>query len=43
MRFNLWEFVLHIIGVHCLDLLAGWSSKHFDYLHQLINTTLSRE
>lgn len=43
MRLDLWEFVLHIIWVHRLDLLTRGSSEHFDDLDKLINATLAGE
>jgi len=41
--FDLGELVLHVIGIHCLDLLPRRCSKYFDNLHKLINATLARE
>ena len=43
VRFNLRELVLHIIGVHRLDLLACRCAQHLDNLNQLVDPTLSRE
>lgn len=43
VRLDLRELVLHVIGVHCLDLLAGRSSEHFDNLDKLIDAALARE
>ena len=43
MRFDLWEFVLHIIRVHGLDLLPRRRPQNLDDLHQLINATLAGE
>ena len=41
--FNLRKFVLHIVWVHCSDLIPGGSAEHLYYLHQLINARLSGE
>lgn len=43
MRFDLGEFVLHVIGVHGSNLFASWGSKHFDDLHKLIYSRFSRK
>ena len=43
MGFDLWEFVLHIIRVHGLDLLPRRCPQNLDDLHQLVDTTLTRE
>ena len=40
---NLWELVLHVVGVHRLDLFSSWRSKDLDYLNQLVNSALSWE
>lgn len=38
MRLDLREFVLHVIGIHGPDLLAGGSAKNLDDFHQLVNS-----
>lgn len=43
MRFDLWEFVLHVVGVHGTNLLASWRTQYLDDFHKLINARLSRE
>ena len=43
MRFNLREFKLCIIRIHCLNLLFSRCSQHFYYLYKLIYSTFSRE
>ena len=42
-RFDLWESVFSIIGIHCKNLFAGWSAKNFDDFDKLINATFTRE
>jgi hypothetical protein len=43
MGFDLWEFMLHIIRVHGLDLLPRRCSQNLDNLHQLVDAALARE
>jgi hypothetical protein len=43
MRLDLWKLVLHIVRVHCPNLVPGWSAKNFDDLHQLIDSRFARE
>jgi hypothetical protein len=43
MRLDLGELVLHVIGVHRADLVPSGCSKHFDDLHELVDTRLARE
>lgn len=43
VRLDLWELVLHVVRVHCLDLLPRWSAEHFDDLDQLVDSTLPWE
>lgn len=43
VRFDLRELVLHIVGVHRLDLLPRWCSQNFDDLNQLIDSALAGE
>lgn len=40
---DLRELMLHVVGVHSLDLFPSWCSKDLDDLNQLINSALSRE
>jgi hypothetical protein len=35
--------VLHIVGVHRLDLFSGRCAKNLDNFHQLVDTALTRE
>ena len=43
MRLDLRKLVLHIIRIHSPDLLSGWSTKHFNDFHKLINPRLPGE
>jgi hypothetical protein len=43
VRFDLREFMLHIIRVHRLNLLASWSAQDLNDLHQLVDATLAGE
>lgn len=43
MRPNLRELVLHIVGVHRLDLVARRGTQYLDDLDELINARLARE
>jgi hypothetical protein len=43
MRLDLREFMLHVVGVHGLDLLPRWRPKHLDNLNQLVNAALAGE
>jgi len=43
MRFDLWELVLHVVGIHCTNLIPCRRSQDFNNLNQLINTGLARE
>ncbi len=43
VRLDLGEFMLHVIGVHGLDLITRRRSEHLDDFHQLINSTLPRK
>lgn len=43
MGLNLRKLVLHIVGVHRLDLLPRRCAQNLDDLHQLVDPTLSRE
>lgn len=40
---DLWEAVLFVFGVHCLDLLSGRCAQDLDDLDELVNAALSRE
>lgn len=40
---DLWEFVLHVVWVHGLDLLLCRGTQHLDDLDELVNAALSRE
>ena len=42
-RSDLWESILFVVGVHCLNLFFRWSSEDLDDLHELVNTALSWE
>lgn len=37
VRLDLRELVLHIIRIHCTNLLSCWRPKDFDYFDQLID------
>jgi hypothetical protein len=37
MRFDLRELVLHVIWIHCANLISRWSTKHLDDLNKLVN------
>lgn len=43
MGFDLRELVLHVVGVHRLDLLAGGCAEDLDDLDELIDAALSGE
>lgn len=43
VRLDLWELVLHVVGVHGADLIAGGCSQHLDDLYQLVNARLAWE
>lgn len=43
VRFDLRELVLHVVGVHRLNLLPRRCSQNLDDLNQLIDSALSRE
>jgi hypothetical protein len=43
MRFDLWEFMFHVIRVHGANLFSGWSAENFDDLYQLIDARFARE
>ena len=43
MGFDLRKLVLHVIGIHRLDLFSGGCAKNLDNFHQLIDTALTRE
>lgn len=43
VRLDLRKFVLHIIWIHSPNLLSGWSSKHFNDFHKLIDARLPGE
>ena len=43
MRLDLWEFVLHIIRVHRLDLVPRWRPQNLDNFDQLIDPTFTRK
>ena len=43
VRLDLREFVLHVVGVHGLDLLPRGSTKNLYDLYELINSALSGE
>lgn len=43
MGFDLRKLVLHIVGVHRLDLFSGRCAKNLDNFDQLIDTALTRE
>lgn len=41
--FDLWEFMLHIIRVHGLDLLPRRCPQNLDDLYQLVDAALTGE
>lgn len=41
MRLDLWEFVLHIVGIHGPDLVSCGGSEHLDNLDKLVDAGLS--
>lgn len=43
MRLDLRELVLHVVRVHCPDLVARWRSKDLDDFNKLVNTRFSGE
>lgn len=43
VRFDLREFMLHVIRIHRLNLIASWSTQNLDDLYQLVDATLPRE
>ena len=43
VRLDLREAVLHVIGVHRLDLLPRRRAQHLDDLDQLVDARLARE
>lgn len=43
MGLDLREFVLHIVGVHSPDLLAGWCAKNLDDFDELVDTRFTGE
>ena len=43
MRLDLWELVLHVIGIHSPNLIPRWSSEDFDDLHQLVDAGFAWE
>ena len=43
VRLDLGEFVLHVVGIHRLDLLPRRCAEDFDDLHQLVYATFARE
>ena len=43
VRLDLRKLVLHIIGIHCPNLLSGWGTEHFNDFHKLINARLPGE
>jgi len=43
VRLDLWEFVLHVVGIHGLDLLSRRGAEDFDDLDELVDTALAGE
>jgi hypothetical protein len=43
MRLDLGKLMLHVVGVHCADLVAGRGAENFDNLDKLVNARLARE
>jgi hypothetical protein len=43
MRLDLGKLMLHVVGVHCADLVARRGAEHFDNLDELVNARLTRE
>jgi hypothetical protein len=43
VRLNLRKLVLHVIGIHRLDLLPRGRSQNLDDFHQLVDAALTRE
>ena len=43
MRLDLRELVLHVIWIHCPNLVSCRSSEDFDDLDQLIDARFARE
>lgn len=43
MRLDLWKLMLHVVRIHSANLVASRSTKHLDYLHQLVDARLSWE
>ena len=40
---DLRKCVLHVVRIHCSNLITGWGSKNLDNLHQLIDARFSWE
>lgn len=43
MRLNLWELVLHVVGVHGADLLTRRRAQDLDDLDQLVDAGFAGE
>ena len=43
MWLDLWKLMLHVIWIHCSDLLSSRCAEHFDDFNQLIDARLARE
>lgn len=43
MRLDLWELVLHVVGIHGTNLLASGRAQYLDYFHKLVDARLSRK
>ena len=38
VRLDLGKLVLHVVGIHCTDLVTSWRAQDLDDLHQLIDS-----
>jgi hypothetical protein len=43
MRLDLRELVLHVVGIHCADLVSSRCTEYFDNLHELVDARFTRE
>ena len=43
MGLDLWEFVFHVVWIHCPNLVTGWSPENFDNLNQLVDSGFARK
>ena len=43
VRLDLWELVLHVVRVHCPNLVPSRSAKNLDDLNQLVDSRFARE